>query len=244
MIDHLDRHVGEIIKTLEDLGVADNTIIFFAGDNGYSQWGYFNRKPWEDDPVFKNKGPWPYGKFIIRDGGMRIPYFVYWPGKIRPGSSDHITALYDFMATAGELAGEVKFESDGISIVPTLMGNPEKQQKHDFLYWENGSFGVSEHLYYNSHRQSLRMGDYFIYKEHPDSLIEVYDLVKDLQCLNNIANEVGDLGLRAKQYMKEAHADSEWYVNPGECEKEIHPKRIKAEREGTLQESIWPNEKY
>lgn len=244
MIDHLDRNVGEILKTLEDMGEADNTIIFFAGDNGYSHWGYFNRKPWEDDPIFKNKGPWPYGKFIPRDGGVRVPYFVYWPGKIQSGISNHITALYDFMATAGELAGANEFESDGISILPTLMGNPKKQQIHDYLYWENGSFGMSEQLYWNSHRQSLRMGDFFLFREHPDSFIEVYDLVKDLQCTNNLANEEKDMIQRAKQYMKEAHADSEWYVNPGESEKEIHAKRAKAEREGTLQESTWPNAKY
>ena len=48
----------------------------------------------------------------------------------------------------------------------------------------------------------------------------------------------------AIEYMKDAHTDSEWYVNPGESEKEIHEKRAKAEREGTLQESTWPNTKY
>ena len=88
------------------------------------------------------------------------------------------------------------------------------------------------------------MGDYFIFREHPDSLVEVYNLVKDLQCNNNISNEVGDVVQQAKDYMKEAHTDTEWYVNPGESEKEIHEKRTKAEREGTLQLSTWPNEKY
>lgn len=244
MVDHLDRNVGEIVKTLEDLGEAENTIIFFAGDNGYSQWGYFNRKPWEDDPIFKNKGPWPNGKFIIKDGGMRIPYFVYWPGKIQSAISDHVTALYDFMATAGQLAGVEEYESDGISLVPTLMGNPDKQLVHDYLYWENGSFGTSEQIYWNSHRQSLRVGDYFIFREHPEALIEVYDLTKDLQCENNLAGEVDDVVQQAKEYMEEAHTDSEWYVNPGESEKEIHVKRAEAERKGSLQESIWPNANY
>ena len=103
---------------------------------------------------------------------------------------------------------------------------------------------MSEELYWNSHRQSLRMGDYFIFREHPDSPIEVYDLVNDLQCEHNIANNVAHVVQKAKKYMKEAHTDSEWYVNPGETETEIHAKRKKAEREGTLQKSTWPNEKY
>ena len=88
------------------------------------------------------------------------------------------------------------------------------------------------------------MGDYFIFREHPEALIEVYDLMKDLQCENNLAGEVDDVVQQAKEYMEEAHTDSEWYVNPGESEKEIHVKRAEAERKGTLQESIWPNANY
>ena len=243
MIDHLDRHVGEIIQTVEESGQADNTLIFFAGDNGYSHWGYFNRRPWEDDPVFKNKGPWPYGKFISRDGGMRVPYFVYWPGKIQPGVSDHLTALYDVMATVGDLAGEEGVESDGISLLPTLLGETRSQKVHNYLYWENSSNGTSDSTHFNSHRQSLRVENYFIYREHPDSLMEIYDLVTDLQCENNLATTLPGLRLEAVEFMKDAHADSEWYVNPGEPIEQTREKRERAEVAGLLQESVWPNTK-
>lgn len=244
MVEHLDTHVGEIIKTLEELEIVDRTIIFFASDNGYSQWGYFDREAWVDDPIFKNKGPWPYGKFISRDGGMRIPFVVYWFGKIQPGISDHITALYDFMATAAELAGEDGFESDGLSILPTLLGNPEKQQIHDYLYWENGSYNTNAQSFYNSHAQSLRVGDYFIYRPHPDSLMQVYNLVSDLQCRNDISLEEKDVVKQAEEFIQQAHADSEWYVNPGEDVTKIGEKRREAERTGTVQESTTPNSKY
>ena len=76
MLGQLDRGVGEMVDLMEQLEILDNTIIFFAGDNGYSQWGYFGRPLHEDDPLFKNKGPWPKGKFSsTHEGGVRVPFF-------------------------------------------------------------------------------------------------------------------------------------------------------------------------
>ena len=64
MLNHLDSGVGSMVDLLEQLEILDNTIIFFAGDNGYSHWGYFGRPLHKDDPLFKNKGPWPKGSSL------------------------------------------------------------------------------------------------------------------------------------------------------------------------------------
>ena len=105
MLGHLDRGVGRMVDLMEQLEILDNTVIFFAGDNGYSQWGYFGRPLHEDDPLFKNKGPWPKGKFTsTHEGGVRVPFFVYWKDKIKAGENDHLCALYDVLATAADLA--------------------------------------------------------------------------------------------------------------------------------------------
>lgn len=111
MVTWLDQCVGEIVALLRDLKLEENTLILFASDNGYSQWGYFARPKWTDDPLFKNKGPWPGGKF----------------------------ALYDVMPTLAELAGAPQPQTDCISFAPELLGKSEAQKKHDYLYWENGT---------------------------------------------------------------------------------------------------------
>ena len=76
MVTRLDDSVGQIADLLKDLGIDGNTVLFFAGDNGYSQWGYMARRRWLDDPFFHNKGPWRGGKFTSTEGGVRVPLFV------------------------------------------------------------------------------------------------------------------------------------------------------------------------
>ena len=162
MLNHLDRGVGSMVDLLEQLEILDNTVIFFAGDNGYSQWGYFGRPLHQDDPLFKNKGPWPKGKFTsTHEGGVRVPFFVYWKDKIKAGESDHICSLYDFLATAADLAGVIPPKTDGISFAPTLLERPNEQRTHEYLYWENGM--RSQHTLKRAHEPMVGL------QEHPPS---------------------------------------------------------------------------
>ena len=75
---------------------------------------------------------------MMYDGGIRSPMFAHWPGTIEAGSvSKHISAFWDMLPTFSELTGEPIYGStDGISMLPTLLGHDAKQKKHDFLYWE------------------------------------------------------------------------------------------------------------
>ena len=134
MLDHLDRGVGSMVDLLEQLEILDNTIIFFAGDNGYSHWGYFGRPLHQDDPLFKNKGPWPKGKFTsTHEGGVRVPFFVYWKDKVQGGENDHICALYDVLATAADLAG-VNPENRRHKFCTDIIARPNEQQTHEYPY--------------------------------------------------------------------------------------------------------------
>ena len=237
MMKHMDEGVGKILDLLEEKEILDNTIIFFAGDNGYSQYGYFGRKPWEDDPLFNNKGPWPKGKFTsTHEGGLRIPLFVYWKGKIKHSKSDHICTLYDFFPTAAELAGVESTETDGISFLPTIDGNSSRQQKHKYLYWENGTW--------SRHAQSVRIKDWWAFRSHPENPVELYDLINDSQCKNDLSGDYPEVIKKVKATFTEAHTDSEWYVNPGESKSEIETKEKKAESEGSLQIPIRANSTY
>lgn len=237
MMRKMDRGVGRMVDLLKDLSILDNTIIFFAGDNGYSMWGYFGRPAFEEDPLFENKGPWPKGKFTsTHEGGVRIPFFAYWKGEIEPGESDHICALYDFLATAADLAGVSPPETDGISLVPTLLGSPGNQKKHKYLYWENGSK--------SPHAQSIRMNKWWAYRSHPSEPIKLYDLNQDIVCEDNVADENPDVIKEVKQIFQKAHVDSKWYVNPGEGKARIEAKRNKARKMGEMQRAIRANTAY
>jgi arylsulfatase A-like enzyme len=234
MIEHMDRGVGKMVAQLDESGVLENTIIFFAGDNGYSQWGYFGRAAHEDDPLFKNKGPWPKGKFTCtHEGGMRVPFFAYWKGKIKAQESSHICALYDILATTADLAGTASPETDGISLVPTLLAKPDKQLKHKYLYWENGTR--------SPHAQSVRMDQWWAYRDHPSKPIELYDITKDIDCKKNLAKDNPNIAAKIEQILKEAHVDSQWYVNPGQSKAQIDAKRQKAKAAGQMQTPVKAN---
>jgi arylsulfatase A-like enzyme len=223
MIDHLDRHVGELVALLTELKLLDNTIIFFASDNGYEP-SYFNQKRYELDPVFQHKGPWPGGKFLAREGGIRTPQFVFWQGRIKPGRSDHPTAFYDFLATAAELAGVKKLHpNDGISIVPTLLGKANKQRKHEFLYWEQCTVAQPQR-----HIQTVRYGDYHAYREHPTKPMELYDIVRDPECKTNLVAAQPTVVKKIEGFMRAASSPSEWFITPGDTPEQINAKKERA----------------
>jgi len=237
MMTYLDNGVGNILRLLKELEIDKNTVIFFAGDNGYSEWGYFGRKAWLDDPLFHNKGPWRGGKFITMEGGVRVPFFVYWPEHIQPRESDHICALYDFLATAADLAGirEVP-ENDGITLVPELENLPRKQKKHEYLYWENGT--------HNPHGQAVRMGKWRGYRSSPDKPVELYLIDQDSASSHNVADEHPDVVRKIETIFKKAHRDSKWYINPGDDKECIKRKKEEAIKSKTMQVSTKANSTF
>ena len=123
MITLLDADVGRIVSKLKELGISENTILFFTSDNGPHREG-------GNDPEFNNSS----GKFrgIKRDlyeGGIRIPMIAYWPGKIEAGGeSDLVSAFWDYLPTFCDLAGlDIPQNTDGISMVPTYLEEGSKR---------------------------------------------------------------------------------------------------------------------
>jgi len=208
MVTWLDQCVGEIVALLRELTLEEKTLILFASDNGYSQWGYFARPRWTDDPLFRNKGPWPGGKFALYEGGCRVPLLACWRGHIQPGESRMVVALYDVMATVADLVELPSPKTDGISFAPELLGKPEHQKKHEYLYWENGTM--------LPHGQAARFGPWYAIREHPDKPLRVFDVERDPGCVSDLGAERPDLVTRTKAIFAEAHTDTAWYINPGD----------------------------
>ena len=129
LVRELDWHVGEVLKAINDLGIADNTLVVFISDNG----------PW-----LPAGSAWPLrgSKFNTFEGGHRVPSIARWPGKIPAGQvSVALGSTMDYLPTIAHLAGAELPDDrkiDGIDIWPILKGDNNKRG-HDILYYYNGS---------------------------------------------------------------------------------------------------------
>ena len=195
MITRMDRDIGRLFAKLKELGLDEDTIVFFASDNGPHKEGG------ADPGFFNSSGPLQGYKRDLYEGGIRVPLIVRRPGKIKAGSSsDHISAFWDFLPTACDLAGIASpGEMDGISIVPTLTGRPSKQEEHEFMYWEFHARGS---------KQAIRMGDFKavrldVFKD-PDGPLELYNLKNDIGEKNNVAAQHPEVIAKIETLMKTA----------------------------------------
>lgn len=133
----------------------------------------------------------------------------FWEGKIEPHSvSNHISAFWDFLPTACDIAGLTPPEGiDGISMVPTMLGRPEQQKKHEFLYWE---------LHTGGYKQAVRMGDWKAVRPASDEPLELYNLAKDPSEEQNVAARHGEVIAEIEAYLKTARTVSPDYpIKPG-----------------------------
>lgn len=197
MMELIDQTVGKVEAKLEDLGLSENTVIIFTSDNGPHQEG----KHMVD--FFDSNGSLRGRKRDLYEGGIRVPMVVKWPGHIVAGTqSDHISAFWDVLPTFCKLSGaEIPEESDGISFLPTLLG--EEQTQHPYLYWE---------FYEQGGKQAIRAGKWKYVKlnvRDPDKEIvqELYNLEHDLSENNNLIEEHPELIKQLEGRMKEAHAE-------------------------------------
>jgi arylsulfatase A-like enzyme len=131
MISYMDHNVGLLLRKLDELGIADNTLVIFSSDNGAMQEGGHRRDS------FNSSGKLRGGKRDLYEGGIRVPTIAWWPGKIKAAqTSAHPSAFWDLSPTFRELAGaKAQSDTDGLSLVPTLLGKGT-QKKHGSLYWE------------------------------------------------------------------------------------------------------------
>ena len=93
----MDWSVGQITKKLEDLGLSENTLVIFTSDNGPVVDDGYQDQAKELLGSHKPAGPLRGGKYSAFDGGTRVPFIVYWPGKVKPGKSDAMVSQVDFI---------------------------------------------------------------------------------------------------------------------------------------------------
>lgn len=198
MVSRLDAYVGQVLDKLDELGLADNTIVLFSSDNGAHQEGG------ADPEFFNSTGGLRGAKRDLYEGGIRTPLIVRWPGKVAANViSDHMGAFWDIMPTLAEVtnAPQPRY-TDGISFLPTLLGL-NSQQQHGYLYWEFHESGG---------RQAVRMGKWkavrLKVKESLEVPIELYDLSVDMAEHNNIADQHPAIVAQLRRAMDNSHRES------------------------------------
>ena len=204
MVEMIDRQIGEVFALLKELNIDDKTIVFVCGDNGGQP--YFQNEKHPHGFLAPNLNPvtgerFRGGKGNFYEGGLRVPFLVRWPGKIQAGStSDHLGYFPDIMPTLAELADcKVPAHVDGISIVPTLIGESaagrsQDSLQHEFLYWEDRK------------SSAVRMAHWKAIKPAKNKPYELYNLKNDLQELNNVADKHPEVLQQLMVHAKDAHS--------------------------------------
>ena len=197
MVSRMDHYVGQIVDKLRELDLLDNTIIMFTSDNGAHREG-------GADPMFFNSTAGLRGyKRDLYEGGIRTPFIVSWPSKIKSNKTvNHPAAFWDIMPTIVELSGNTMDSyTDGISFLPTLLGNG-KQKKHEYLYWE---------FHEDGGRQAVLVDNWKLIKLKAKSkqpIFELYNIKKDPKESHNLINQHPKIAKKLNKQLEAAHKES------------------------------------
>ena len=179
MICALDAAVGQVLDQLDSTKQRENTLIFFISDNGgpnLSGKGAGN---------FTDNSPLRGAKGMVYEGGMRVPFLVSWPAKLKPGTYDQPVIALDILPTAIALAGgEVPQDRviDGVNLIPYLSGE-KADAPHERLFWRSqGPLG----------NHAVRQGNWKLV-HLPGGKPELYDLGKDIGETKNLVTEKPDI---------------------------------------------------
>jgi len=147
LLMQIDSYVGELLDTIDDAGIRDNTIVIFTADNGPEALGAGETSMTVETAMHGSAGPWRSTLFTGYEGALRVPFAMRWPGKIKPGSvSDEIVHEMDLFPTLAKIAGG-KVPSDrvidGIDMHDFIQGKTDKSGRDGFIvYMGKDIFGV------------------------------------------------------------------------------------------------------
>ncbi|MEJ2180964.1 MAG: arylsulfatase [Gammaproteobacteria bacterium] len=147
LLMQIDSYTGELLKTIDDLGIAKNTIFIFTADNGPEALDYGGTTMTVETAVHGSAGPWRGTLFTGFEGALRVPFVVRWPGKIPAGTaSDEIVHEMDLFPTLAKIAGgKVPNDRpiDGKDMTEFFLGKSKQSGRDGFIvYMGNDIFGV------------------------------------------------------------------------------------------------------
>jgi arylsulfatase A-like enzyme len=199
MVTRMDRDIGRLLGRLKELGVDNNTLVFFTSDNGPSA------EKSHDPEFFNSNGPLRGVKRDLYEGAIRVPMIARWPGRVPAGrESDQVWAFWDILPTLAETAGLPAVEAiDGLSMLPTLLSE-EQRKIHEYLYWDYGHAR-------DTFNQAARWGDWKGVRNGLNSPIELYDLALDPGEKENVAGRRPEVVRQIESILSEAFSPAPDY---------------------------------
>ncbi|PWJ37977.1 arylsulfatase A-like enzyme [Sediminitomix flava] len=196
-VRYIDNTIGSVMSHLKKEGIADNTLVIFASDNGpHGEGGH-------RVGFFDSNGELRGQKRDMYEGGVRIPMIAHWPNKVQAGTSTSLTSGFlDVLPTVCEITSQdVPSDVDGISFLPTLLGNSESQKKHNYLYWEFYEQGGKQAILKDNWKAvKLNVRD----SKKPVKF-ELYNLNEDLSEKNDVAALYPEKVEMFEKLFQEAH---------------------------------------
>src|SRR6056297_84964 len=199
MVRRIDDCVGDLLQTLRDLEIDDNTLVVLSSDNGPHHESYLAGAEY-DPTAFQSYGRFDGTKRDTWEGGIRVPTLAWWPGKIEAGRVDSTASqFHDWLPTFAELAGVLPpARSDGVSLVPTLTRNRKQTPSTIYVeYWQNGTtrkyedFGPTHRGQKRGQMQVVHVDGFkgirTNIKSHDDAF-QIFDLEQDPQERTNLAD--------------------------------------------------------
>ncbi len=193
MVSRMDAYVGQVLELLRELDLERKTLVIFSSDNGPT----FNGGT--DSGFFQSAGPLRGLKTEVYEGGIRVPMIARWPGHIAGGSTtDLVSAFWDVLPTIAEATGFKPPEGlDGISFLPTLLGQAASQQNHNHLYWEYHGRWDGAQAVRMGRWKGIRLGGH----SDPRALVELYDLEVDVGEQANVAHDYPEVVKQIREIM-------------------------------------------
>ncbi len=190
MVAAMDAAIGEVMDKIEAEGERENTVVFFVSDNGGPNLAK------KSGTNFTDNAPLRGAKGDLYEGGVRVPFLVSWPAKIKPGIYEKPVIALDFLPTSLAAAGEeVPKDLDGVNLLPFLTGEASGVP-HETLFWRSGGFDG---------KHSVRRGDWKLVSEGSKAP-ELFDLGADVGEAKDLAREkpevVGELVAAIREWEK------------------------------------------
>jgi arylsulfatase A len=211
-VSQIDHEVGRLVKSLDDGGLRDSSLIYFSSDNGPETL----RRYAGGDRSYGSASPLRGMKLHMYEGGIRVPGIIRWPGHIKAGQASHEpVASYDLLPTFCTLAGialPADRDLDGTSLLPLFVGRPLVRTRP--LYWQyDRAIG-------GQNRIAMRDGDWKLLANADLSRFELYNLRSDVSEQRDLAasepERLATLSAKLRQLHAEVKAEGPtWPAGPG-----------------------------
>lgn len=184
VLTNMDKHVGRILDKLDELGLAENTVVIFSSDNGPEN-GIIPFTSHHGEAA--SAGPFRGVKRSLYEGGIRLPFLVQWPGKVPQGKVDQTTILgaVDLVPTLCRLAGVATPKVDGEDLSAALLGTPVARRRPLLWEWREPVYGS---VLNNAPMLAMREGKWKLLMNPDRSRVELYDIPRDPSEVNNRAD--------------------------------------------------------